>query len=117
MEEKKKRNNATVTFSSKAEKEQLQNLMPDGVKRKDCKKVLWAVDYLYKLALKGRIRIEVPMFETDSQEKQLLIEENEQLKAKLKELGTLGEPNKLLRLAARQSNFNFKSYKSAFLRT
>ena len=101
MEEKKKRNNATVTFSSKAEKEQLlqqlnskqlQNLMPDGVKRKDCKKVLWAVDYLYKLALKGRIRIEVPMFETDSQEKQLLIEENEQLKAKLKELGTLGEP-------------------------
>lgn len=102
MEEKKKRNNATVTFSSKAEKEQLlqqlnskqlQNLMPDGVKRKDCKKVLWAVDYLYKLALKGRIRIEVPMFETDSQEKQLLIEENEQLKAKLKELGTLGEPN------------------------
>lgn len=104
MEEKKKRNNATVTFSSKAEKEQLlqqlnskqlQNLMPDGVKRKDCKKVLWAVDYLYKLALKGRIRIEVPMFETDSQEKQLLIEENEQLKAKLKELGTLGEPNLL----------------------
>lgn len=102
MEEKKKRNNATVTFSSKAEKEQLlqqlnskqlQNLMPDGVKRKDCKKVLWAVDYLYKLALKGRIRIEVPMFETDSQEKQLLIEENEQLKAKLKELGTLGESN------------------------
>lgn len=102
MEEKKKRNNATVTFSSKAEKEQLlqqlnskqlQNLMPDGVKRKDCKKVLWAVDYLYKLALKGRIRIEVPMFETDSQEKQLLIEENEQLKVKLKELGTLGEPN------------------------
>lgn len=102
MEEKKKRNNATVTFSSKAEKEQLlqqlnskqlQNLMPDGVKRKDCKKVLWAVDYLYKLALKGRIRIEVPMFETDSQEKQLLIEENEQLKAKLEELGTLGEPN------------------------
>lgn len=102
MEEKKKRNNATVTFSSKAEKEQLlqqlnskqlQNLMPDGVKRKDCKKVLWAVDYLYKLALKGRIRIEVPMFETDSQEKQLLIEENEQLKAKLKELGTLREPN------------------------
>lgn len=102
MEEKKKRNNATVTFSSKAEKEQLlqqlnskqlQNLMPDGVKRKDCKKVLWAVDYLYKLALKGRIRVEVPMFETDSQEKQLLIEENEQLKAKMKELGTLGEPN------------------------
>lgn len=102
MEEKKKRNNATVTFSSKAEKEQLlqqlnskqlQNLMPDGVKRKDCKKVLWAVAYLYKLALKGRIRIEVPMFETDSQEKQLLIEENEQLKAKLKELGTLGEHN------------------------
>lgn len=102
MEEKKKRNNATVTFSSKAEKEQLlqqlnskqlQKLMPDGVKRKDCKKVLWAVDYLYKLALKGRIRIEVPMFETDSQEKQLLIEENEQLKAKLKELGTLREPN------------------------
>ena len=102
MEEKKKRNNATVTFSSKAEKEQLlqqlnskqlQNLMPDGVKRKDCKKVLWAVDYLYKLALKGRIRIEVPMFETDSQEKQLLIEENEQLKAKLTALGTLGEPN------------------------
>lgn len=102
MEEKKKRNNATVTFSSKAEKEQLlqqlnskqlQNLMPDGIKMKNCKKVLWAVDYLYKLALKGRIRIEVPMFETDSQEKQLLIEENEQLKAKLKELGTLGESN------------------------
>lgn len=87
--EKKKRNNATVTFSDKSQKEQLlrhlnsvqlQNLMPDSVKGKDCQKVLWAVEYLHRLAVDGKIRVEVPMFETDSQEKQGLLDEIERLK-------------------------------------
>lgn len=88
--EKKKRNNATITFSDKSQKEQLlghlnsvqlQNLMPDSVKGKDCQKVLWAVEYLHRLAVDGKIRVEVPMFEADSQEKQGLLEEIARLKA------------------------------------
>lgn len=88
--EKKKRNNATITFSDKSQKEQLlghlnsvqlQNLMPDSVKEKDCQKVLWAVEYLHRLAVDGKIRVEVPMFEADSQEKQGLLEEIARLKA------------------------------------
>lgn len=81
MEEKKtkKRHNATVTFSRKEQKEemlqylnsvQLQNIMPDDVKGKDCLKVLWAVEYLHRLAVDGKIRVQVPMFEENSQEKQ-----------------------------------------------
>ena len=86
MEEKKtkKRHNATVTFSRKEQKEemlqylnsvQLQNIMPDDVKGKDCLKVLWAVEYLHRLAVDGNIRVQVPMFEEDSQEKQGLLDE------------------------------------------
>ena len=72
MVEKKKRNNATITFSDRAQKEklllqlnsiQLQNLMPECARGKDCQKVIWAVDYLYNLAVKGKIRVQVPMFE------------------------------------------------------
>ena len=104
--EKKKRNNATVTFSDKSQKEQLlrhlnsvqlQNLMPDSVKGKDCQKVLWAVEYLHRLAVDGKIRVEVPMFEADSQEKQGLLDEIERLKAEnetlKKQLQTNEKPN------------------------
>ena len=74
MEEKKakKRNNATITFSQKEQKErllqqlnsvQLQNLMKDSTSgdayKKDCQKVIWAVGYLYDLAVKGKIRVQV----------------------------------------------------------
>jgi len=95
MDEKKKRNNATITFSDKAQKEklllqlnsmQLQNLMPESARGKDCQKVIWAVDYLYNLAIKGKIRVQVPMFEEDSQEKFLLIEEIQRLKYRIAEL-------------------------------
>ena len=92
MDEKKKRNNATITFSDKAQKEklllqlnsmQLQNLMPDSARGKDCQKVIWAVDYLYNLAVKGKIRVQIPMFEEDSQEKHLLLDKIERLKKQL----------------------------------
>lgn len=97
MEEKttKKRHNATVTFSRKEQKEemlqhlnsvQLQNLMPDDVKEKDCLKVLWAVEYLHRLAVDGKIRVQVPMFEADSQEKQGLLDEIARLKAELEKI-------------------------------
>lgn len=97
MEEKttKKRHNATVTFSRKEQKEemlqhlnsvQLQNLMPDDVKGKDCLKVLWAVEYLHRLAVDGKIRVQVPMFEADSQEKQGLLDEIARLKAELEKI-------------------------------
>lgn len=89
MEDQKKRNNATITFSDKSQKEklllqlnsvQLQNLMPESARRKDCQKVIWAIDYLYNLAVRGKIRVQVPMFEDDSEEKRHLIEENDRLK-------------------------------------
>lgn len=97
MEEKttKKRHNATVTFSRKEQKEemlqhlnsvQLQNLMPDDVKGKDCLKVLWAIEYLHRLAVDGKIRVQVPMFEADSQEKQGLLDEIARLKAELEKI-------------------------------
>lgn len=97
MEEKstKKRHNATVTFSRKEQKEemlqhlnsvQLQNLMPDDVKKTDCLKVLWAVEYLHRLAIDGKIRVQVPMFEEDSQEKQGLLDEITQLKGRMMQL-------------------------------
>ena len=95
MDEKKKRNNATITFSDKAQKEklllqlnsmQLQNLMPESTRGKDCQKVVWAVDYLYNLAVKGKIRVQVPMFEEDIQEKYQLIEEIQHLKYRITEL-------------------------------
>lgn len=100
MEEKKtkKRHNATVTFSRKEQKEemlqylnsvQLQNLMPDDVKGKDCLKVLWAVEYLHRLAVDGKIRVQIPMFEEDSQEKQGLLDEIDALKADNKRLSEL----------------------------
>ena len=91
--EKKKRNNATITFSQKEQKEQLlqylnsvqlQNLMPDGVKGKDCQKVLWAVEYLHRLAVDGKLRVQVPMFEDDSQEKQGLLDQVERLEGILR---------------------------------
>lgn len=90
--EKKKRHNATVTFSRKEQKEemlqylnsvQLQNIMPDDVKGKDCLKVLWAVEYLHRLAVDGKIRVQVPIFEEDSQEKKGLLDEITRLKAEL----------------------------------
>lgn len=93
--EKKKRHNATVTFSRKEQKEamlqhlnsvQLQNLMPDEVKRTDCLKVLWAVEYLHRLAVDGKIRVQVPLFEEDSQEKQGLLDEIGRLKGEIKQL-------------------------------
>lgn len=96
--EKKKRNNATVTFSRKEQKEemlqylnsvQLQNLMPDNVKGKDCKMVLWAVEYLHRLAVDGKIRVQVPMYEEDSQEKQGMIDEIARLKAEIKQLQSM----------------------------
>lgn len=95
MEDQKKRNNATITFSDKSQKEklllqlnsvQLQNLMPESTRKKDCQKVIWAVDYLYNLAVKGKIRVQVPMFEDNSEEKQQLIEENEQLQKQISHL-------------------------------
>lgn len=96
--EKKKRNNATVTFSRKEQKEemlqylnsvQLQNLMPDNVKGKDCKMVFWAVEYLHRLAVDGKIRVQVPMYEEDSQEKQGMIDEIARLKAEIKQLQSM----------------------------
>lgn len=96
--EKKKRNNATVTFSRKEQKEemlqylnsvQLLNLMPDNVKGKDCKMVLWAVEYLHRLAVDGKIRVQVTMYEEDSQEKQGMIDEIARLKAEIKQLQSM----------------------------
>lgn len=96
----KKRNNATITFSDRAQKEQLllqlnskqlQNLMPENVKKKDCQKVIWAVGYLYRLAVEGKIRVEVPMFEEDSIEKQGLLDEIARLRAENKRLQELEE--------------------------
>ena len=93
--EKKKRHNATVTFSRKEQKEemlqhlnsvQLQNLMPEEVREKDCLKVLWAVEYLHRLAVDGKIRVQVPMYEEDSQEKQGLLDEIAQLNGKIRQL-------------------------------
>lgn len=100
MEEKKtkKRHNATITFSRKEQKEemlqhlnsvQLQNLMPDDVKKTDCLKVLWAVEYLHRLAIEGKMRVQVPMFEEDSQEKQGLLDEISRLKKRVGELEAL----------------------------
>lgn len=95
MEEKKKRNNATITFSTREQKMQLlerlnsvqlQNLMPESARQKDCQKVIWAVDYLYDLAVKGKIRVQVPMYEEDSMEKQGMLDEIDRLK---KEVETL----------------------------
>lgn len=92
MVEKKKRNNATITFSDRAQKEklllqlnsiQLQNLMPECARGKDCQMVIWAIGYLYNLAVRGKIRVQVPMFEEDSQEKYHLIDEIERLKKQL----------------------------------
>ena len=88
MEEKKakKRNNATITFSQKEQKErllqqlnsvQLQNLMKDSTSgdayKKDCQKVIWAVGYLYDLAVKGKIRVQVPLFEENSKVSRMAI--------------------------------------------
>ena len=93
--EKKKRHNATVTFSRKEQKEemlqhlnsvQLQNLMPEEVREKDCLKVLWAVEYLHRLAVDGKIRVQVPMYEEDSQEKQGLLDEIAQLNGIIRQL-------------------------------
>lgn len=114
MEEKKtkKRHNATITFSRKEQKEemlqhlnsvQLQNLMPDEVKGKDCLKVLWAVEYLHRLAVDGKIRVQIPMFEEDSQEKRGLLDEISTLKAENKQLsdledGYIDNINSLIRL-------------------
>ena len=90
--EPKKRNNGTISFSDKSQKEEvrsilrekrLQNLMPGDIKGKDGKMVLWAVRYLKNLADKGKIRVEVPMFEDNSQEKNNLLEENANLKRDL----------------------------------
>lgn len=93
--EKKKRHNATVTFSRKEQKEemlqhlnsvQLQNLMPGEVRGKDCLKVLWAVEYLHRLAVDGKIRVQVPLFEEDSQEKKGLLDKIAQLNGKIRQL-------------------------------
>lgn len=91
-ENKAKRNNATISFTDKSQKEEvqailreqrLQNLMSDDVKGKDGKMVLWAIRYLKYLADNGKMRIEVPMFEDDSQEKQQMLDEIAQLKRDL----------------------------------
>lgn len=87
--EPKKRNNGTISFSDKGQKEEvrailrdkrLQNLMPENIRGKDGKMVLWAVRYLMNLVDKGKIRVEVPLFEDDSQELRQLKEENARLK-------------------------------------
>ena len=93
MEDKKKRGNATITFSHKAEKErlllqlnsvQLQNLMKQQTEgsmyKRDCHKVLWAVNFLYNLALNGGIRPQLDLFSNYDPEKDALLEEIETLK-------------------------------------
>lgn len=110
--DKPKRNNGTISFSDKSQKEEvqrilrekrLQNLMPNNIRGKDGLMVLWAVRFLKNLADKGKMRYEVPMFEDDSAEKQGMTEElerlrkeNETLKEKLRsndngEKATVGE--------------------------
>lgn len=95
--DKPKRNNGTISFSDKSQKEEvrrilrdtrLQNLMPDNIRGKDGLMVLWAVRFLKNLADKGKMRYEVPMFEDDSAEKQGMMAELEQLR---KENETLKE--------------------------
>lgn len=80
--EPKKRNNGTISFSDKSQKEEvrsilrekrLQNLMPGDIKGKDGKTVLWAVRYLKNLADSGKIRLQVPIFEEESEEKRQLL--------------------------------------------
>lgn len=80
--DKPKRNNGTISFSDKSQKEEvqrilrekrLQNLMPDNIRGKDGLMVLWAVRYLRNLADKGKMRYEVPMFEEESEEKRQLL--------------------------------------------
>lgn len=87
--DKPKRNNGTISFSDKSQKEEvqrilrekrLQNLMPDNIRGKDGLMVLWAVRFLKNLADKGKMRYEVPMFEDDSAEKQSMTEELERLR-------------------------------------
>lgn len=87
--EPKKRNNGTISFSDKSQKEEvrailrekrLQNLMPADIKGKDGKMVLWAIRYLKNLADTGKIRLEVPLFEEESQELQQLKDDNQQLR-------------------------------------
>lgn len=91
----KKRNNGVISFTDKSQKEEvqrilrdtrLQNLMPESVRNKDGLMVLWAVRFLKNLADKGKMRYEVPMFEEDSQEKQGLLAELEQLRQENKTL-------------------------------
>ena len=93
--EPKKRNNGVISFTDKSQKEEvqrilrdtrLQNLMPESVRNKDGLMVLWAVRFLKNLADKGKMRYEVPMFEEDSQEKQGLLAELEQLRQENKTL-------------------------------
>lgn len=85
----KKKCKATVTFSRKKQKDemlqllkspQLQNLMPKAIVSSVPMMVLWAVEYLYRLAVEGKIRIQVPMFEDESMEKKGLLDENARLK-------------------------------------
>lgn len=65
--EKKNRNNATITFSQKGQKEQmlqylnskqLQSIMPDSIRGKDCQMVLWAVEYLHRLFVDGKLCVQ-----------------------------------------------------------
>jgi len=98
--EEKKRNNATITFTDKSQKERmlqqlnsvrLQNLMKSETRgnayKKDCQKVIWAVDKLYCLAEKGKIRVQVPMWEEPSAEKEGLLRTIDFYRAMARNLG------------------------------
>jgi len=96
MTEKPKRNIVTICFSDRAMKEEIQtilrepriqNLMPEDVRGKDGKMVHWAVKHLKFLADKGKMRVEVPMFEEESSaELRQLLDENDRLKREIADL-------------------------------
>ncbi len=93
MTDKPKRKVATICFSDKAVKEEIQNilrepriqnLMPAEIRGKDGKMVHWAVRHLKFLADKGKMRVEVPMFEEEnSAQLRQLLDENAMLKQQL----------------------------------
>lgn len=102
MIKKKKRNNATITFADKSQKEQLQailrsetiqNLMPSTIRRTDYQMLLWAVEHLHQLAFEGKILADGQAIAEEFQKAQLLKYkindlkiENEQMKTQIKQL-------------------------------
>ena len=64
----------------------MRNLMPDKVRGKRAPMVLWALEYLNRLVLKGSIRMQAAMFSDNCSEVEALQSEIAQLKKHIKQL-------------------------------